>query len=336
MLAAADRSVTGDAWASARALTVVRGGAIGDFVVALPALRALAAGGRRLRLVGNRAAALGLAPELFERVDSTDDPAWTGLFADELPLPVDGDAAVVLLKDAAVGVRLDAAGAAPILSARPFPEPSSPLHVADYLLGAVAPACSERPVAPAIPAIAPSAEERARARQRLRQAGVGGAYAVLHPGSGSPRKNWPLERFARVADRLTSAGLSIVVTTGPADAGVVAGLSRLVGAPVVRLDELPLAGLAGLLADAALYVGNDSGPSHVAAAVGSPTVAIFGPTRASRWAPRGPSAIAVEPPHRCPACSAAEERPVDCACLLTVTIDDVLASIARVAPGLDR
>ncbi|MGD0132287.1 MAG: glycosyltransferase family 9 protein [Bryobacteraceae bacterium] len=99
-----------------------------------------------------------------------------------------------------------------------------------------------------------------------------GDYAVIHPFSGSARKNWPLERFRELADRLA---MPVRWCAGPEE--------TLKDA--VRFDNLYE--LAGWLASARVYIGNDSGITHLAAAVGAPVVAIFGPTDPIVWAPRG-------------------------------------------------
>jgi heptosyltransferase-3 len=99
-----------------------------------------------------------------------------------------------------------------------------------------------------------------------------GDFLVIHPFSGSARKNWPLERFREVAKRLSAP---VKWCAGPEE--------PLDGA--VRMENLW--DLAGWLRSARLYIGNDSGITHLAAAVGTPTVAIFGPTDPELWAPRG-------------------------------------------------
>lgn len=99
--------------------------------------------------------------------------------------------------------------------------------------------------------------------------------AVIHPFSGSPRKNWPLERFRAVARMMERAGLAVVWTAGPEE--------ELDGA--VRVEDLYELGR--LIASARVYLGNDSGISHLAAAVGTATVALFGPTDPAVWEPRG-------------------------------------------------
>jgi len=100
-------------------------------------------------------------------------------------------------------------------------------------------------------------------------------FAVIHPFSGSVRKNWPLEKFRQVAGGL-DRHMPVRWCTGPED-------PPLVGA--VRIDNLYE--LAQWLARARLYIGNDSGITHLAAAVGTPVLALFGPTDPEVWAPRG-------------------------------------------------
>jgi len=117
---------------------------------------------------------------------------------------------------------------------------------------------------------------------------VNGPSVALHPGSGSPAKNWPAEQFAGLARCLDAAAQQVVLIVGPADGGpanVVQGEMR--GMSLTAAVGLPLWLVAAILECCAGYVGNDSGISHLAAAVGVPVVAIFGPTDPRVWAPRG-------------------------------------------------
>jgi heptosyltransferase-3 len=329
-------------WAAVADVTIVRGGALGDFVVALPALRALAGPGRRLHLVGNAPAARALAPELFASVASIDDRAWGGLFDDALALPEPRGAAVALLRAyAGPAARLRAAGWEPILDAPSFPSPGSDEHVAEYLLRRVWPA--GHPRTPREVSGAPAAAIRTRSGHLGHLPGHESRadgrlidippspqprpYAVFHPGSGSPRKNWPAARFAEVVRRVERAGLAPLIACGAADEDSAEALAGAGGWPVAF--GLGLRDLAGLLAGASLYVGNDSGVSHVAGAVGAPTVAVFGPTRALRWRPLGQHVVTVEPPDRCDRCRVAEERPAECDCLATVEVEAVLLAARR-------
>ncbi|MDG4763422.1 glycosyltransferase family 9 protein [Solwaraspora sp. WMMD406] len=99
---------------------------------------------------------------------------------------------------------------------------------------------------------------------------------VLHPGASDPRRRWPADRFAAVADVLTSQGFEVLVTGIGAERDVVEQVSRAAAGPVrTVVDQLSLGGLAGLLAGCAAVVSNDTGPLHLAAAVGTPTVGIY-------------------------------------------------------------
>lgn len=104
---------------------------------------------------------------------------------------------------------------------------------------------------------------------------------VIHPGSGGRRKNWPPERFEALAEALARQGRQVVWCLGPAEEDGPWNAWK----PLLRPAD-PLE-LARHLAGAAVYIGNDSGATHLAAAVGCPTVAIFGPTDPDIWAPRG-------------------------------------------------
>jgi heptosyltransferase-3 len=103
---------------------------------------------------------------------------------------------------------------------------------------------------------------------------ISGDYAVIHPFSGSRKKCWPLERFQEVARRL-AARMPVAWCAGPED--------DLPSA--IRFPDLYE--LACWLRSARIYIGNDSGPTHLAAAVGTPVVALFGASDPAVWAPRG-------------------------------------------------
>jgi heptosyltransferase-3 len=134
-----------------------------------------------------------------------------------------------------------------------LPGPGAKIHAADFFLQQA----GGRGLA------VPRIECQGRAR---------GDFAVIHPFSGSARKNWPLERYREVATRL---GMPVRWSAGPEEA-----LDE-----AVRFENLY--DLACWLATALVYIGNDSGITHLAAAVGTPVVAIFGPTDPAVWAPRG-------------------------------------------------
>jgi ADP-heptose:LPS heptosyltransferase len=114
------------------------------------------------------------------------------------------------------------------------------------------------------------------------------AVLVLAPGSGAREKNWPAAYFAAVARWWRGrTGGAVIVLLGPAEQER-GGLDAL-AVDFISARNLNLAQVAALLCRGDLYLGNDSGITHLAAAVGAPTVALFGSSDARRWAPRGPN-----------------------------------------------
>ncbi|QOY89700.1 glycosyltransferase family 9 protein [Paludibaculum fermentans] len=104
------------------------------------------------------------------------------------------------------------------------------------------------------------------------------AYSVLHPMASAADKTWPAANFLKVARHLREAGLPPVIIGGPGD-----DLSAF--AEFERLEGAPLEGVKSLLSGAELFVGNDSGPAHMAAAFGVPVVVLYGTSDPIIWAP---------------------------------------------------
>ncbi len=136
-------------------------------------------------------------------------------------------------------------------------------------------------------AVPPEAERDAR--EILAEAG-GAPVAVLHPAARWPTKLWTPEAFALVGDALADhLGAAVVITGGPADADVAEAVRARMRRPARNLaGRTTLQVLAAILRRAAVMVTVDSGPMHLAAALGTPLVALFGPTAPSRTGPYGP------------------------------------------------
>ena len=134
-------------------------------------------------------------------------------------------------------------------------------------------------------------------------AGAPRPRVAFAPGASRATKLWPAERFAEVADALSAAGASVILAGGPGDAEALARFRAALRAPVAGdLTRLPVEGLAAGLAAVDLLVSCDSGPVHLAGAVGTPALAVFGPTSPDRWGPRPPGR-AVRFPIDCAPCS---------------------------------
>jgi heptosyltransferase-2 len=285
-------------------ILVLRGGALGDFIVTLPALDLLRARWpeARIELVGHAAAGeLGVLGGQLDAVHSQHAARWSAPFRDG-PLPSDL-AAWLAEFDLVLNYWPDPDGTL----ARRFPlRPGQ-----EYLS------------APPQPTLAPAARhfcEPLRAlglsttdfRSRLQLPVTNDLgpstldlrpMVALHPGSGSPRKNWPPERWLELIQQLEPP---ILLVLGEAEhewlatcrslfAGDQPASRTAIGSPASRLlhprvhlaHNLPLPELAAALSRCRLFLGHDSGVSHLAAAVGTPCVLLFGPTDPAMWAPPG-------------------------------------------------
>jgi predicted lipopolysaccharide heptosyltransferase III len=181
----------------------------------------------------------------------------------------------------------------------------------------------------------------ARVQSRLAGAGVapGAPMIVMHVSAGNPFRRWPAAAFAAVAAELAREDprRRVIVTSGPSEAAAaeaVAQEARLLAgtaaAGIVRTGEFDLAELAALVGRAALYIGGDSGPLHVAATTHTPIVALFGPTlpeRSMPWRDPAIGAIAVDAgPLPCRPCHQRHCVPGDFRCLTAISPTMVVAA----------
>jgi heptosyltransferase-3 len=146
------------------------------------------------------------------------------------------------------------------------------------------------PIEDSVPSLQPSVPESLFVREWLRGSGWSerDKPIVLHPGSGGKRKIWPLQKWWDAIRWLRrDRQVPVILIVGPADESCQALASAALTLGVKQLPTVALPRLAALLAACRLFVGNDSGVTHLAAAMGVPTIAIFGPTSPEVWAPRG-------------------------------------------------
>jgi len=299
--------MTASPLAAVRSIVVFRALMLGDWLCATPALRALRVAAPRARIV---LCGLPWTSALAERLPMVDDflpfpghPALpekapgTGSLAEflaqarvrrlDLALQMHGSGDVVNGIVASLGARMTAGFATPgtedgLDIACPWPERG---HEIDRCL-ALADAVGAPPQGRAI-ALPLRDADRQAAMSLLASAGVCGEHAIVHPGAQLPSRRWPTERFAAVADALAGQGLRVVIT-GTADE---AELARAVhGAMRNRAVNLcgrtPSAWTLGALVErAALVVANDTGISHVAAALRTPSVIVASGSDVARWAP---------------------------------------------------
>ncbi|MCC6673463.1 MAG: glycosyltransferase family 9 protein [Planctomycetes bacterium] len=264
-------------------LLVLRRGGLGDTLLLIPALRGLAAAlpGAELHLAGVSGFAEVLARYgVVHRARSSEELALHRLRA---PRPTDADLAAfagyrwILAEDEAVARALPGRAAAfdPRLGAVPREPADRQLRTRI--------AAAARALAIALPD-----DDAPPALLATRRPVASPPRAVLHPGAGSPAKCWPLACHAELAEALCAAGLGIEVLLGEAEAERMPEAQAAFPAGTRFLAGRSAADVAVALSGARVFVGHDSGPTHLAAALRVPTLALFGPTDPAIWAPRGP------------------------------------------------
>lgn len=164
-----------------------------------------------------------------------------------------------------------------------------------------------------------------------------GEWAAINPGASyGAAKRWMPERFAAVADSLAAEyGVKVVLTGGPGELEIGADIARGMYSQALNLiGRTSVRELMAVLGRCRLVVTNDSGPMHIAAALGVPIVAVFGPTDHTTTSPLGDRCRIVRHPVDCAPCML-RECPIDHRCMTRVTADDVLVA-ARELLGNDR
>lgn len=304
-----------------RALLFLRPDRIGDMILSLPALRALKKRFPRTRITvltspSNQALIrsdpsvdevlvlksgrlrllhlLTLLPALRRRrFDWVLDP-----FPEEDPIPV------LLAVLCGAGRKIGFGGN---LRSRLYhavlPPPPAGRHFRDLTddliraLGAAADPDLPRPVL--------TEEEHDFARRWLEQEGLSSAELIgIHPGGYYPSQRWPLAYHAALIRMLSAASRGrVMLLGGEGDAASIAAIRREAGFPLPAFISRDLRRAAAVLARCRLFIGNNSGPLHLAAALGIPTVSFRGPTRAGRWTPLGgPHRVLERPELACLGC----------------------------------
>ena len=300
---------------SERRLVAIRPGALGDALLTFPSLDWLRrkVPGLRVTLVARRdVLSLARDSDVADDVSDYDSPIWSALFADEPPArrgrahELCARACVVAWTgedDGVVRRNLLALGASAVAVAPGKPSAGSRRHMSLQLCDALAglgypiPATTqELLVTP--PRIRPSPDARERVKRWLCERGtVSERLAAVHPGSGGAAKRWPTQSFAALLRRLRENGVTPVLIEGPQDAVVIQEILAACPLPheaahVAR--DFSIAELACLLASCGVYVGNDSGVTHLAALADCTGVAMFGPSDPTVWRPLGRRVFVVQ------------------------------------------
>ncbi|ULA60183.1 MAG: Lipopolysaccharide heptosyltransferase I [Nitrospira sp.] len=178
------------------------------------------------------------------------------------------------------------------------------------------------------------AEDRQAVEVLLAAAGLSATspWVAMNVSARWETKRWPSQQFAEAADRLAEAqGLPIVFMGGPAERPETrAVIARMRTKAVDLTGQTPVGLLPGLLRHAAVLVTNDSGPMHIAAAVGTPVVALFGPTDPVKTGPYGQGHVVLSNPVECRPCFRREcSRAVTLECLSGVTSEQVVRAVQQ-------
>jgi heptosyltransferase I len=336
---------------SPRRILLVRLGALGDIVHAIP----VAAAARRAfpdaridwLVSAKHREILELVPVLDERIAINDRgdadgglPLWSaigrlrraaydvaidmqGLLKSALLARVSGADAVIGLNGSYVRE-----GLARFLYTQTYDpgcqglyDPAERRHIVDINLGLLSPLgvsspAAEFPIEHGDPSIAQHVIDE-----------IGARYAVLNPSAGWPNKRWPAERFGAIADHLQRRhGLPSIVLWGPGEEALAGEVVRASNGAARQAPRTTVAALVEMLRPAALMVSGDTGPTHIAAAVGTPLVALYGPTRAQQNGPLSADDIAISR-FECCECQRLRRCVRESMCLLDVGIDEVADAV---------
>ncbi|MCF8079633.1 MAG: glycosyltransferase family 9 protein [Desulfobacterales bacterium] len=315
-------------------LLVIHPGALGDVVLSFFSIARLAGCFSSVQLacqgeIGKIARRLGIVDRSFALESaffaglygppSTRLSAWLAEFDTILLFSVSGELQKLLREQVS----------ADVVRVPPRPEPNIRIHVVDHLAAEIGRSglfeghrCDD-------------ARRAAAGFRDRRDENADVRKVLIHPGAGSRKKSWPMTRFFELAHRLKEGGFVPQFLLGPAETDL---------APLIRRENKPLTvvedavSLLECLQKAGSLVGNDSGVSHLAAFIGLPTVAVFGPSDPVRWAPKGRAAVPVFAEGiDCLPC--AEDTDHDCRhrrCLEAVTVKDVVEALERFSGDMIR
>lgn len=267
----------------------MRGGGVGDFILTLPVLSALRCffPSASVEILGDPAiASLAVAGGLAARVTRLESPLFVPFFIHGQTLPEEGraffagfDLIISYLHDPGGVLESNVArcGAGRFLRGPHRPDEGLREHASRILLRPLE-AIGVHP-ADSVPRLNLGGKPRA----------LPGRWLAVHPGSGSPRKNWPEAIWKELLQWLTGAtDWNVLLITGEAEGDLGRRLSE--GLPAKRIERaegVPLAELARRMRACAAFIGHDSGITHLAAALGLPGIALWGPTCEITWRPAG-------------------------------------------------
>jgi predicted lipopolysaccharide heptosyltransferase III len=208
---------------------------------------------------------------------------------------------------------------------------SGPRHRIDRDLGTLKPIGVQASVTD--PHLSLTPEEESDADHLLDQLGVQRSrpIAILQPGARYWFKAWPPERFAELADRIADEyGCQVLIGGSQQDGELAQQIRQMAkSSPIIMAGSTTIKQFAAIAKKSAIFVGNDSGVMHIASAVGTPVVALFGPSNPCEWGPRGGPVVVLYKGLDCrscfhPTCSRGEEN-----CMRLVTVQEAVAAVQQ-------
>jgi len=329
-----------------QSILVIHQGALGDFILVLPALETL-----RKTFPHAKSIIIGY-PRILELVDqrfyaegilSIDQRGMASFFVREGSLDSSlsrffgqFDLIIVFGRDeeGTLIENLKSVCNGKILHINPFLSWDEKIHLTDHILRQFSQ--YGFPVSASNPRLYLKESDRDLGKDFWRRKGLTleerSKVIIIHPGSGSKRKVWPLERFLTLAQTLQNSLCSrILIILGPAEGLEVERVFEGMDPhALIQVKGLSLLQIASVMEGCRLFIGNDSGISHMASALGLPTIAIFGPTDPKVWSPRGERVWVVRREIPCSPCN--RERffqCIDLECLKGVEIEEVLRGLER-------
>ncbi|GHO53041.1 glycosyltransferase family 9 protein [Ktedonobacter robiniae] len=273
-------------------ICIIRPGALGDTLLALPAIQALREHEtiERVTFVGQAAfAPLLLATSLVTSYLDYEDTCWSQLFLPQgirhpelRALLADCQLVVCWLRDPdgliAQNLRATTPGRVVVTSGRPGEHAG--MHTSTYLASTLGLTLPDEPRLTLVPSTTPQVEATSR-------------FFAIHPGSGGAHKCWSIQGYAEVIQALWRRDIPVLLLAGPADTDRLAELRQLLSTPppglLTLLENAPLLQIAHALQHCRAYLGNDSGVTHLAALLGIPTTALFIASDPHTWHPLGRS-----------------------------------------------
>jgi len=310
-------------------LLIIHQGALGDFVVTFPIIKALRSTITRIDGVcrssfGRLAVGLGVLDASYPLESARFASLYTDRMDPEVVSLLSTFHSILLFSFSKLLERsMSRIKGLRVFRILPWPTASQKIHVTEFLARQVR-NCDLL-----------GKEARRRFSQALFHIESGasamprcGARAIISPGAGSVKKRWPLERFMMVAAELKKRGLQPFILMGPAEADLEAVLQHGPQSQSQVVKTRTFQELLSVLGSAVIYIGNDSGVSHLAAFLGVPTLVIFGPSDPDRWRPFGDHVRIVKAASPCSPCFGTD-RP-DCPernCLEEINSDRIVEAL---------